>query len=96
MIVEKFSLQPPKKADTDHVAGISREKMVKSKNVPHREAKPNRLKHISILARMSPRESQIRVDQARKKMPRNERCTRQTEDFPISNDFKSEGELGEV
>jgi hypothetical protein len=37
---------------------------------------------------VSPRESRIHADQARKKMPRNTRSAKQTEDFPASNEFK--------
>jgi hypothetical protein len=41
-------------------------------------------------------ESGISADQAKKKMPRNARSTRQTEYFPASNNFKREGDAGEM
>jgi hypothetical protein len=36
----------------------------------------------------SPEESRISADQAKKKMPRNARSTKQTDDFPASNNLK--------
>jgi hypothetical protein len=48
----------------------------------------NRLKKYPYEHGASPRESRIAADQAQKKRARNARSTRQTEDFPASNNVK--------
>jgi hypothetical protein len=56
----------------------------------HDAGKPklNRIKQMPMLARSITKENRIHPDEGQKKMPRNTRSARQTENFPTSNNFK--------
>jgi hypothetical protein len=63
-------------------------KWIKEKRHHTEKRNLNRLKQISILARSIAKRNPGYAGQAKEKMPRNARSTRQTEDVPASNNVK--------